>query len=112
MRRRKRFVSLSRRSLPQAPELNALLQPARTYGRPAAVLRDANLSLDEKRAILSSWASDACSVESDPRLRRPAGLREPVTFEEVMEALRQLDGLAQGGSRADVAPPAPEIRPA
>lgn len=105
MRRRKRFIPLARiplhgAGLAQAPELDALLQPARTYGRPAAVLQDPTLSLPEKRAILASWASDACAVESAPTLRRPAGLREPVSFDEVMEALRSLDAVAQGGRTA------------
>ena len=105
MRRRKRFIPLVRSfslrggGLPQAPELDGLLQPARTYGRPTAVLNDATLSLPEKRAILASWASDACSVDSDPTLRRPADLREPVTFEEIMEALRSLDAMAQNRRR-------------
>ncbi len=108
MRRRKRFIPLARiplhgtGGLAQAPELDALLQPARTYGRPAAVLQDPTLSLPEKRAILASWASDACAMDSAPTLRRPAGLREPVSFEEVMEALRSLDAVAQGGDRREV----------
>jgi len=112
MRRRKRFIPLTRCGLAQAAELNALLQPARKYGRPAAVLNDPGLSLPEKRAILASWASDACSVESDPTVRHPADLAEPVSFEEVMEALRSLDAVAQGRSRRPPAPRGPEeIRP-
>jgi hypothetical protein len=42
-------------------------------------------------AILSSWASDACAVESRTALRRPPGVPAPVTFDEVMDALMRLD---------------------
>lgn len=112
MRRRKRFIPLARCGLPQAPELNALLQPAREYGRPAAVLNDPTLSLSEKRAILASWASDACSVDSAPTLRRPAALEAPVSFEEIMDALQALDALAQGRPRrAGAATATEEARP-
>jgi hypothetical protein len=44
----------------------------------------------EKRAILASWASDACAVEAAPALRRVPGGRL-VTFDDVMDALRLLD---------------------
>lgn len=118
MRRRKRFIPLARPvplhggALPQAPELDALLQPAREYGRPAAVVNDPTLSLAEKRAILASWASDACSVDSHPTLRRPEELGVPVSFEEVMEALRLLDAVAQSRSRPQAEPARPEeLRP-
>ncbi len=74
-----------------ALDLEALLHPARTYAHPRDVLRDSKLRLDEKRAILASWASDACSVEAAPALRRPDGAPAPVPFDEVMEALQELD---------------------
>lgn len=113
MRRSKRFVPLARfaSALARAPELDAL--PARIYGRPAAMLRDPSLSLAEKRAVLASWASDACAVDSAPTLRRPSTLREPVSFEEIMDALRSLDRMAQGGGlTADATKTdAREIRP-
>lgn len=111
MRRRKRFVPLARCGLPQAPELNDLLQPAKAFGRPAAVLTDPSLSLAEKRAILASWASDACSVDSDPTVRRPADLGIPVSFEEVMEALRALDAMVQAPPGARFSGTTTEIRP-
>lgn len=72
-------------------ELERLLRPGRYYKRPADVLADATLSLCEQRAILSSWASDACAVESLPALRQlPLG-EHPITFDEIMDALVQLD---------------------
>jgi hypothetical protein len=61
--------------------LDRLLSPARHFRHPEDVLNDDTLDLQEKRAILSSWASDACAVESVPALRRPPGTssRSPST---------------------------------
>jgi hypothetical protein len=52
------------------PEINQLLHPSRFYARPTDVVADQLLTVDERRAILSSWASDACAVESNPALRQ------------------------------------------
>jgi len=52
----------------------------------------ASLSLSEKRAILASWASDASAIASCPSLRAPAGLKAPVTIDEILEALTALEG--------------------
>jgi hypothetical protein len=50
-------------------------------GHPSEVVNDADLTLNEKRAILASWASDACAVEAAPDLRaRPQG--STVRFDE------------------------------
>lgn len=72
-------------------DLNCLLYPAEAFRRPTDVLEDADLTLSEKRAILASWASDACAVEGTPELRRWAGA-SPVSFDDVMDALKKLDG--------------------
>lgn len=71
--------------------LDRLLSPAHHFKHPDDVLRDATLDVREKRAILSSWASDACAVESMPALRRPPGARQPISFDSIMDALRRLD---------------------
>ena len=71
--------------------LDRLLSPAKHYKHPDDVLEDDALDLREKRAILSSWASDACAVDSMPALRRPPGARTPISFDAIMDALRQLD---------------------
>lgn len=71
--------------------LDRLLHPGGFFVHPRDVLRDDTLDRQEKRAILSSWASDACAVDSLPALRRPPGAPEPVTFDSIMEALRSLD---------------------
>jgi len=71
-------------------DLDELLHPARAFRHPSEVLHDPDLTLNEKRAILASWASDACAVEAAPALRQgPAGC--PVSFDDVMDALRTLD---------------------
>jgi hypothetical protein len=70
-------------------DLDHLLHPAQAFDHPAAVLRDPDLTLNEKRAILAAWASDACAVEAAPELRTgPAGA---VKFDDIMDALRELD---------------------
>jgi hypothetical protein len=66
------------------------LHPARAFAHPLDVVRDADLTLKEKRAILASWASDACAVEAAPALRQTPGGR-PIQFDEIMDALRVLD---------------------
>ena len=78
-------------------ELNDLLHPAQAFESPAAVLEDPDLTVNEKRAILASWASDACAVEAAPDLRgAPSG--RVVRFDEIMEALRALDKQVNGGT--------------
>ena len=71
-------------------ELDHLLNPAAVFEHPRDVLNDPDLSREEKRAILSSWASDACAIEAAPALRKtPIG--RIVSFDEVMDAMRALD---------------------
>jgi hypothetical protein len=72
-------------------DLNALLHPASAFDHPRDVLNDPDLTRNEKRAILSSWASDACAVDSAPGLRHVPGTRNPVSFDEIIDALRALD---------------------
>ena len=71
-------------------DLDELLHPAQAFEHPSQVVNDPDLTLNEKRAILASWASDACAVEAAPALRQGAN-GKTVTFDEVMEALRSLD---------------------
>ena len=70
---------------------DTLLKPSRYYVHPADVVFDERLSLSEKRAVLASWASDACAVDSRPGLRMAPWSPRPVTFDDVMEALQKLD---------------------
>jgi hypothetical protein len=72
-------------------DLNALLHPAQAFSHPGDVVNDPDLTLSEKRAILASWASDACAVDSVPELRRaPVEGGRPVAFDDIMDALRAL----------------------
>lgn len=43
-------------------DLDQLLHPAQAFGHPSEVVNDPDLTLNEKRAILTSWASYACAV--------------------------------------------------
>jgi hypothetical protein len=71
-------------------DLDALLHPARAFAHPLDVVRDRDLTSNEKRAILASWASDACAVEAAPALRQtPEG--GGIEFDDIMDALRVLD---------------------
>jgi hypothetical protein len=78
--------------------LDDLLLPAEAFSHPQEVVCDPDLSINEKRAILASWASDACAVEAMPGLRRSqAGAT--VTFDDIMDALKELDGQARQGMK-------------
>jgi hypothetical protein len=65
------------------------------FAHPQDVVVDTDLTLNEKRAILAAWASDACAVEAAPALRRPPGGGRPVSVDAILEALRDLDKAAR-----------------
>ncbi len=95
MDRQTNLESLAGRNLGKAGlSLNALTHPAQVYARPRDVVFDQTLDLHEKRAILASWASDACAIEAAPELRMTA-TGKFVRWDDVMEALRLLDEVAQ-----------------
>jgi len=87
---RKPQASPSENSLDSKLDLDALLHPARAFAHPMDVVRDADLTLSEKRAILASWASDACALEAAPDLRVTTSGRV-VSWDDIMDALRTLD---------------------
>ena len=72
-------------------DFNSLLHPGTRFERPRDVISHPGLSLAEKRAILASWASDASAIASCPALRAPEGLKAPVSIDDLLEALRELD---------------------
>jgi hypothetical protein len=80
---------------PEDFDLTTLLHPAQAFAQPMDVVNDLDLTLSEKRAILAAWASDACAVEAAPALRR-AGAEGTVQFDDIMDALRELDGRSAG----------------
>ena len=61
------------------------------FEEPREVVADRLLTIEEKRAVLASWASDACAVEGAPSLRRRQGSWQIVHIDEILEALRALD---------------------
>jgi len=60
------------------------------FAHPDEVLRDGELSIEGKRALLASWASDAFSIENAPSLRQ-LGSGMVVRVDDIMEALKTLD---------------------
>jgi len=74
-------------------DLDYLLHPAGAFRTPMEVVNDPDLTTQEKRAILASWASDACAVEAAPVLRQPVGAA-PIKFDDILDALKSLDGEA------------------
>lgn len=72
-------------------ELDQLLNPAAVFDHPRKVVDDPDLTKQEKRAILSAWASDACAVQCLPGMRQLPDARAPVSFDEIIDALKSLD---------------------
>jgi hypothetical protein len=75
--------------------LDNLLHPAGAFRTPMEVVNDPDMTVQEKRAILASWASDACAVEATPELRQPQSAKL-VRFDDIIDALKCLDGNATG----------------
>lgn len=62
------------------------------FASPFDVVEHPQLEPEVKRAILASWASDAHAVEDQPALRQPPDVDQPLRYDDVMAALRHLDG--------------------
>jgi hypothetical protein len=71
--------------------LERWLRPGVGFNHPRDVLKDPLLDTAEKRAVLSSWASDASAVQDEPGLRWLLGTAEPVPLNDIREALQRLD---------------------
>ena len=91
--RARKLTGSSEPSKANTSDLDTLLHPASAFAHPMDVVRDADLTLNEKRAILASWASDVCAVEAAPDLRANAS-GHAVRWDEIMDALRTLDDVA------------------
>ena len=74
-----------------ANNIERFFHPVSHYKSPDDVLNDARLSADEKRVILSSWASDMYAVESHPTLREVPGMPNTLRLNDILSALKQLD---------------------
>jgi hypothetical protein len=59
---------------------------------PFEIAEHPSLEPEVKRAILASWASDAHAVTNRPGLRRPPGARRAVPIDDVLSAIKSLDG--------------------
>jgi hypothetical protein len=71
--------------------LDDLLDPAGAFDHPLDVVEDPDLTVNEKRAILAAWASDACALEAMPSVRRLPNGRRPVPIDDIFDALKKLD---------------------
>ena len=80
----------TRASPGEGADFDDLLHPARAFARPSDVVDDPDLTLNEKRAILASWASDSCAAEANPVLRQ-SGDGSAASWDDVMDALKELD---------------------
>ncbi len=74
-----------------ANNVEPLFHPISHYDSPRDVLDDAALSADEKRVILSSWASDMYAIESHPTLRAIPGIPRRLRLDDILAALKRLD---------------------
>ena len=72
-------------------ELDQIINPAAVFDHPKDVVSDPDLTKQEKRAILSAWASDACAVQCLPGMRQLPDAKAPVGFDEIIDALKSLD---------------------
>lgn len=63
-----------------------------SFSDPQEVLAHPGLGISDKRAILAGWASDACAVENLPNWRRLPGTGALVALDDILDALRALDG--------------------
>ena len=66
-------------------DMAAMLHPGEAFAHPMDVVDDHDLTSYEKRAILSSWAADACAV---PEACRPA---PAVNFDDILDALQLME---------------------
>lgn len=76
---------------------------ATSRGRPTTpldIVRDPDMSVEAKRELLASWASDARAVPNCPALRRLDD-GNLVLIDDVLDALKLLDGGPTAGSKRD-----------
>jgi hypothetical protein len=78
------------RRFDEGARFDELLHPSRAFARPSDVVEDPDMTLNEKRAILASWASDACATEANPALRETVD-GKAASWDDVMDALKELD---------------------
>lgn len=89
--------------------VESFFHPASHYDTPDDVVNDVKLSTDEKRVILSSWASDMYVVESQPALREIPGLPHRLRLDDILAALKQLDDETDPPPRGGMALRLPDL---
>src|SRR3954467_11656313 len=67
---------------------------------PCDIVRDPSMTVQEKRSLLASWASDARAVVDHPALRRLDDGRL-VKIDDVLDALRALDRIKPSSTQFD-----------
>jgi hypothetical protein len=67
-------------------------QPFSRFLHPFDVAHHPSLEPEVKRAILATWASDRFTVKDQPAMRKPPGARRAVPIDDVLAAMRSLDG--------------------
>jgi len=93
-------VDLRTSQSPSALSADATRAPPSSFGaapivlfrNPGQVLAHPALASSEKRALLASWASDACAVENLPNWRKLPETGALVPLDDILEALQALDG--------------------
>jgi hypothetical protein len=96
--------------LNSSPPTLSAIAPGASFASPGEVLASGDLSREEKRVVLASWASDAWTVESAPALRQSPFGGPPVGVDEVLAALRALDGDLSENAGSEVFRPS-RVRP-
>ena len=86
------LVRSSAPSAPTACDLNVAVQSVASFTIPQDVLADRVLTDSDKRALLASWASDACAVENLPNWRKLPETGALVPLDDILDALQALDG--------------------
>jgi hypothetical protein len=92
-----------------AKQTDCSFHPVSHHESPKGVLNDPGLSTDEKRVILSSWASDMYVVESHPELREIPGIPRRLRLDDILAALRQLDDDNDPSPRGGIAMRLPNL---
>jgi hypothetical protein len=68
-------------------DIDALLHPSKAFRHPLDVVRDPDMTVSEKRAVLASWASDACAIEALPAPKTG----NVVSYDDIIGAMQSLD---------------------
>src|SRR5262249_47046447 len=91
-------IAIELRDIEDRFDLDALLHPSGAFAHPMDVVSDPDLTLSEMRAILSSWAAEACGMDDAQGAPR-ARSRWAVAFDDIVDALHEVDRRAAAAER-------------